>query len=103
MEKTSYRAKLEPSDNEYGVWGHYNRFGGFHGTTDPYAYIGLLWLAIRSLRHPKVSRYILRMMWRRWVHRRCDTLDFHHEIYCTLDPYGKRLDDNYKWHKTWTS
>lgn len=101
-EKTSYRAKSVPSPSMSNEWGYYNRFHGFHGTTDPYAYFGLLWLVIKTLHHPKVARWVLRQMWRRWVHRSCDTTDFHHDIYCDLDPWVRKRDAQDRWREVWT-
>lgn len=104
-QKTSYRAIPVESPSTYDAWGHYNRFGGFHRTTDPYAYFGLLKLFIQQLfkGHWKIIGWLWkRQLWYRWVHRSCDTTDFHHAIYCTLDPYVKRLDDRDRWHKVWT-
>jgi hypothetical protein len=88
------------SPSEYGEWGYWNRWGGFHRTTDREAY----WVFLtHALRHP-LDRLWLRAMWRmardRWRHRRCNTSDFHHYA-CTLDPFGKALDDRYRWQMAW--
>lgn len=97
-ERTAYLAKPEPSPSEYGVVGHYNVWSGFHRTTDPYAYLGLLRLLVTR---PRAARLVLRFLRDRWRHRRCNTTDFHH-FACTLDPYGKRMDDEYRWQQVWT-
>lgn len=102
LPRTSYRATPSESDAEWGAWGYRNAWGGFHRTTDPYAYLGLLRLVLLNLHRPKVARYPLHLMRDRWRHRRCDTVDFHHSVYCTLDAYGKRLDDQYRWQRAWT-
>lgn len=102
VQKTSYRAIPVASPSMYDEWGYYNLFGGFHGTTDTYAYVGLFWLMIRTLNHPKTARWVFRQIWRRWVHRRCDTMDFHHDIYCLLDPWVQKREAEDRWKKVWT-
>lgn len=99
--RSAYRQSPEPSPSEWGVVGHYNRWSGFHRTTDPYAYLGLLRLALTHLRSPRTVRYVLHLLRDRWRHRRCNTTDFHH-FGCTLDPFGKRMNDEYLWKQAWT-
>lgn len=96
--RTSYRAK---PTRVYGEVGYTNVWGGFHGTTDPYAYIGLIVLWLKNLRNKGTRRWLRRMIWDRWRHRRCDTLDFHHQIYCTLDPWVRKRDAQDRWKEVW--
>ena len=98
--RTSYRAQPTASEAEWGRVGYRNVWGGFHGTTDTYAYVGLLGLLVKNLHRPKVARWLVHTLRDRWRHRACDTVDFHHYA-CTLDRFGKRLDDDYRWHRTW--
>lgn len=103
--KTSYRSKPVPSPSMYNEYGYFNRFGGFHGTTDTYAYVGLLVLLIKELfrGHAKSAKWIWRrMLWYRWRHRMCDTLDFHHDIYCLRDPWVRKRDALDRWKEVWT-
>lgn len=102
--KTSYFKQPVESPSMYDEWGHYNLFRGFHKTTDSYAYLGLLWILLKNLNKRGVVSWISRrMIWYRWVHRSCDTVDFHHEIYCTLDPYVRKRDAQERWHRIWTT
>lgn len=97
-DKRPSRALVE-SPSTWGEYGYWNRWGGFHRTTDAFAY----WTFLREfVKHPSLlwARGMSRMARDRWRHRRCDTTDFHHYA-CTLDPFGKRLDDNYRWQRTW--
>lgn len=103
--KTSYRSKPVPSPSTYNEYGYFNRFGGFHGTTDTYAYVGLIGLFLNYFFRGKfkVASWIWkRNLWFRWVHRSCDTLDFHHDIYCELDPWVRKRDDQERWTRVWT-
>lgn len=107
--KRSYGAEPVASEDMYGVFGHPNRFGGFHHSTDTYAYIGsfklLLTLLIKG--QIKNAKWVWKQTWRLWIHRRCDTTDFHHSIYCTLDPWVRKRDAqddaNERWHEVWTT
>lgn len=84
----------------YDEQGYPNRWGGFHRTTDADAY----WVFFRFiLRNPIHARFALRMARARWVHRGCDTTDFHHAIGCLLDPFVQRVEADLRWHRTWTT
>lgn len=103
--KTSYRATPVPSPSMFNEHGYYNHFGGFHRTTDIYAYLGLLGLALKSIVKGqfKAASWILRrILWTRWIHRSCDTTDFHHDIYCLLDPWVQQREAEDRWTEVWT-
>lgn len=101
--KTSYFKKPVASPSTYNEWGHFNLFHGFHGTTDTYAYLCMFAFLLKNLHKPKVVSWLWRRaIWWRWVHRSCDTLDFHHDIYCTLDPWVRKRDAQERWHRVWT-
>lgn len=105
MKKTSYFAKPVESPSTYDDWGYFNVWGGFHYTTDPYAYFGLLRLWVKTLLKGqfKAARWVWnRMIWYRFRHRRCDTTDFHHQIYCLLDPISRKIDAQDRWYRVWT-
>lgn len=94
-----YPKGLVENPDEYNSWGYYNIWGGFHHTRDREAY----WIFLKeAIKHPGPLWF--RAMWRmareRWRHRRCNTEDFHHYA-CLLDPFGKKLDDNYRWNRLW--
>lgn len=90
-----------PSDAEWGSVGYRNWWGGFHASTDPYYYRTWLRFTLRHLFSRGHVRAGLHFLRDRWRHRRCDTVDFHHYA-CTLDKFGKRLDDEYRWRRVWT-
>lgn len=103
--KTSYRSKPVSSPSTYGETGYFNHFGGFHGTTDTYAYLGLFWILFQELfkGHFRSAKWIWKQnIWYRWHHRMCDTLDFHHTIYCLRDPWVRKQDAQDNWCKVWT-
>lgn len=87
-----------------GEWGYYNRFDGFHRTTDTYAYVGLFKCLFGELFHGRVrsAKWVwLRMIWYRWHHRMCDTTDFHHDFGCLRDKRVRKEDDEYRWTRVW--
>lgn len=93
--------KRRPSPSMYNETGFYNWFGGFHLNQDRVAYLGLLLLLLKKPWNPAYRKLSTRYLWRRWVHRRCDTTDFHHEIYCMLDPWVRKRDAEYRYVKIW--
>ncbi|GAC1521597.1 MAG: hypothetical protein NVS3B1_05970 [Marmoricola sp.] len=85
----------QASPSTYDATGYPNRWGGFHTDSTGQA----VWrLARLTVRYPYAWRFALHLWRNLIVHRGCDTTDFHHSIYCTLDPFGKKLHDNHRWH-----
>lgn len=84
--------------NEVGYW---NWWGGFHRNRDSRAYLGLLWLILSKPWNPAHRKLGTRYIWRRWVHRRCDTTDFHHVIYCLLDPWVRKREAEDRYVEVW--
>lgn len=94
-------AKAQPSPSMYNATGYYNWFDGFHRSTDRKVYLSLLLLILKKPWNPAYRKLGVRYIWRRWVHRRCDTTDFHHDIYCDLDPWVKKRELERQYVEAW--
>lgn len=96
-----WRATREESPSTWGESGYRNWWGGFHYVTDREAYFRLIVLILKKPWNKQFWKLGSIYIWRRWVHRRCDTTDFHHDIYCMLDPWVRKREREYQWEKVW--
>lgn len=94
-------AKLEPSPSMYNERGYRNWFGGFHRIQDRTAYFSLLIFIMRKPWRKDYWKAGTHYIWRRWVHRMCDTTDFHHDIYCLRDPWVRMRERERQYVEVW--
>lgn len=94
-------AKRKPSPSMWNETGFYNWWGGFHYIPDREAYFRLIVLILKKPWNKAFWKLGSHYIWRRWVHRSCDTTDFHHDIYCMLDPWVQKRDREDRWVEVW--
>ena len=94
-------AKQKPSPSMWGETGFDNWFGGFHHLPDREVYFRLWLLIIKKPWSKAYWKLGCHYMWCRWIHRSCDTTDFHHDIYCPLDPWVQKREREHQWTKVW--
>lgn len=85
----------------WGETGFNNWWGGFHRLPDREVYLHLIFLFLKKPWNPAYRKLSIRFIWDHWVHRSCDTTDFHHDIYCLLDPWVQKRERERQWTKVW--